>query len=195
MRWRTLTPTRGGLRRWLLASGSLSARLAAAGDRFSVQVLAQGRQPLTLDESRALGLGGRRIGYAREVLLRVDGQPMVFARSVTAHTASVGAWRSVRGLGSRPLADVLFKRSGISRAPLAYSPLTRQGPLQRHVASSWLAATGMALGHQALQARRSVFTRHGATLLVMEVFAAPANCWRWPEGSPQNNFKQRKQDV
>lgn len=192
MGWQTFTSTRGGLRRWLQASGSLSARLAATGERFSVQVLAQGRQPLTFDESRALGLGGRRIGYAREVLLRVDGQPMVFARSVTAHTASVGAWRSVRGLGSRPLADVLFKRLGISRAPLAYSLLTRQGPLQRHAAKSWLAATGVALGHQALPARRSVFTRHGAALLVMEVFAAPVSHWPWPGGAPLKNIKRRR---
>ena len=195
MGWQIFTPRRGGLRRWLQASGSLSARLAATGERFSVQVLAQGRQALSVDESRALGLAGRRSGYAREVLLRVDGQPMVFARSVTAHAASVGAWRSVRGLGSRPLADVLFKRSGISRAPLAYNQLQRQSRLQRHVASSWQAATGKPLVTQTLSARRSVFTRHGAALLVMEVFVAPASCWRWPGGAPQSNFKQRKQDV
>ena len=195
MGWQAYTPARGGLRHWLQASGSLSARLAATGQTFGVQVLAQGRQPLTPDESRALGLGGRRMGYAREVLLRVDGQALVFARSVTAHADSLGAWRSVRGLGSRPLADVLFKRAGILRAPLAYSQLQRQSRLQRHVASSWQAATGVALGHQALPARRSVFTRHGAVLLVMEVFAAPVSRWRWPEGVLQKNFKQRKQAV
>ena len=192
MGWQAFTPARGGVRRWLQASGSLSARLAATGETFSVQVLAQGRQPLTPDESHALGLGGRRMGYAREVVLRVDGQALVFARSVTAHADSVGAWRSVRGLGSRPLADVLFKRSGILRAPLAYSQLQRQSPLQRHVASSWLAATSFTLGHQALPARRSVFTRHGAALLVMEVFAAPASCWRWPAGEALKNIKRRR---
>lgn len=191
MAWQAFTPARGGLRRWLQASGSLSARLATTGQHFSVQVLAQGREPLTLDESCALGLGGQRIGYAREVVLCVDGQAMVFARSVTSHADSVGAWRSVRGLGSRPLADVLFKRAGISRAPLAYSQLKRQSPLQRHVASSWQTATGAALAHPALPARRSVFTRHGATLLVMEVFAAPAGDWRWPQAAPQKIFKQR----
>lgn len=192
MGWQAFTPARGGLRRWLQASGSLSARLAATGETFSVQVLAQGRQPLTPDESRALGLSGQRLGYAREVLLRVDGQPLVFARSVTAHADSVGAWRSVRGLGSRPLADVLFKRSGIARAPLAYSQLQRQSLLQRHVAKSWQTATGLTLGHQALPARRSVFTRHGAALLVMEVFAAPATHWSWPGGEPLKNIKRRR---
>ena len=192
MVWQTFTPARGGLRRWLRASGSLSARLAGTGQTFSVQVLAQGRQALSLDESRALGLNCRRVGYAREVMLRVDGQAMVFARSVTAHADSLGAWRSVRGLGSRPLADVLFKRSGILRAPLSYAQLQRQSQLQRHVASSWLAATGVALDHPALPARRSVFTRGRATLLVMEVFAAPPSCWPWPLAAPPKNFKSRK---
>jgi hypothetical protein len=126
MGWQAYTPARGGLRHWLQASGSLSARLAARGEAFGVQVLAQGRQPLTPDESRALGLGGRRMGYAREVVLRVDGQALVFGRSVTAHAASVGAWRSVRGLGGRPLANVLFRRLDILRAPLAFNRLQRK---------------------------------------------------------------------
>jgi chorismate lyase len=191
MGWQAFTPARGGVRRWLQASGSLSARLAATGKTFSVQVLAQGRQPLTADESRALGLGGRRVGYAREVVLRVDGHAMVFARSVTAHAASVGAWRAVRGLQSRPLADVLFRRSGIARAPLAYSQIKRQSALQRHVAKSWNMATGSGLTHQGLPARRSVFSRHGAALLVMEVFAAPARFWRWPAAGPLKYIKRR----
>ena len=191
MGWQAFTSARGGLRQWLQATGSLSARLAATGQTFSVQVLAQGRQPLNADEAHALGLAGQRIGYAREVLLRVDGRPLVFARSVTAHADSVGAWRSVRGLGSRPLADVLFKRPDIARAPLAYRQLQRQSPLQRHVARSWQLATGASLGQRALPARRSVFTRHGATLLVMEVFAAPASQWRWPGAASLKCLKRR----
>lgn len=189
--WTTFTPRRGNLRRWLQASGSLSARLAASGEIFSVQVLAQGRQALSTDEAKALGAGRQRIGYAREVLLRVDGRPMVFARSVTAHANSVGPWRSVRGLGARPLADVLFKRSGISRQALVFKQLGRQSPLQRHVAKSWEAATGVTLAAQALSARRSVFSRHGAALLVMEVFAADAGAWTWPSESTGKSSKRK----
>lgn len=180
MGWSRTTSRRGGLRRWLQASGSLSARLAATGNTFGVQVLAQGRQPLTPDEASALGLGARRIGYARDVVLRVDGKPMVFARSVTAHADSVGRWHSVRGLGSRPLADVLFKRSGITRQALSFAQFQRQSPSHRHVAKSWQSATGAPLAHTALAARRSVFRRHGAALLVMEVFAGSSPCWPWP---------------
>ncbi len=189
MGWQSFTPARGGLRRWLQASGSLSARLAATGQTFSVQVLSQGRQALTTDEARALGLCRQRVGYVREVMLRVDGQPLVFARSVTAHTDSLAIWRSVRGLGSRPLADLLFKRSGIMRAPLAYSQLARQSLLQRQVARSWRAATGVTLDHPSLPARRSVFSRRGAALLVMEVFAASTKCWRWPDAGSRKSVR------
>jgi chorismate--pyruvate lyase len=192
MVWNTFTPARGGVRRWLQATGSLSARLAATGQTFSVLVLRQGRQPLTVDEARALGLGAQRTGYVREVLLHVDGTPRVFARSVTAHGDSVGAWRSVRGLGSRPLADVLFRRSGITRQPLAFNQLKPQGPLRRHVARLWQAASDQPMSRTALPARRSVFTRHGAALLVMEVFAATTPHWRWPEDAGWSRLKRRR---
>lgn len=192
MAWQANTSARGGLRRWLQASGSLSARLATTGQSFSVQVLRQGRQPLARDEATALGLGAQRTGYAREVVLWVDNTPMVFARSVTAYRDSVGAWRSVRGLGSRPLADVLFRRTGILRQPLAFTRLMRQSPLQRDVARRWLAAGCRPDVPTALLARRSVFKRRGAGLLVMEVFAATASHWFWPEDASLNNSKRRR---
>lgn len=190
MAWKATPSARGGLRRWLQAQGSLSARLAATGEVFSVQVLAQGRQALSVDEACALGCGAQRAGYVREVLLRVDGKPMVFARSVTTHADSVGAWRAVRGLGSRPLADVLFRRAGITRQPLSFMQLKPQSPLQRQVVKAWQAATGTPIGWAALSARRSVFTRHGAALLVMEVFAASAPQWSWPADACSSRSKQ-----
>ena len=191
--WQANTSARGGLRRWLQASGSLSARLAATGQRFSVQVLRQGRLPLLRDEATALGLGAQRTGYAREVVLRVDDKPMVFARSVTAYRDSVGAWRSVRGLGSRPLADVLFRRLGITRQPLAFTRLKRQSPLQRDVAKHWQAVGCVSDVPGALSARRSIFMRHGAGLLVMEVFAATASHWSWPQDAGLNSSKRRRE--
>jgi chorismate--pyruvate lyase len=146
-----------------------------------VQVIDQGRRALTPDEAGALG-ARERTGYAREVILRVDGIPMVFARSVTTHTNSLGAWRSVRGLGSRPLADVLFKRKDISRQPLMFSQFKPCSPLHRNVSQAWLCATDVSLARRSLSARRSVFLFHGAPLLVMEVFAAPESAWRWSDG-------------
>ncbi|OIQ72722.1 chorismate pyruvate-lyase [mine drainage metagenome] len=85
----------------------------------------------------------------------------------------------MRGLGSRPLADVLFKRTGISRQPLAFGKLVRTSPVQRHAAAGWSRATGQSRRDAALPARRSVFVRRGCALLVMEVFAAPGPSWVW----------------
>ena len=198
MRWTDHNFARGGLRRWLQATGSLSARLAATGEVFSVQVIRQGRQPLTRSEAQALGLKSHGIGHAREVLLKVDGTPLVLARSVTTQPDSLGAWRAVRGLGSRPLADVLFRRSGITRQPLQYRQARPATPLRRQVGRAWQraqsagtamptalpAASGALLAlPRSLPARRSVFVRKGAPLLVMEVFIAPRAHWRWPDQS------------
>ncbi len=193
MVWATRNPARGGLRRWLQAAGSLSARLAATGQSFSVQVLDQGRQALSTDEAQALGAAHQRTGYVREVVLRVDGVPMVFARSVTMHANSLGVWRSVRGLGTRPLADVLFRRGGIRRAPLAFAKLPRSSRLQRHIENSWMTATGAARAHAPLVARRSVFVRRGAALLVMEVFAADVDQWVWPGAA--NGLAATRQSI
>ncbi len=182
--WTPRNFERGPLRHWLQATGSLSARLAASGEVFSVQVLRQGREALAADEAQALRMADRRIGYVREVLLRVDGVAMVFARSVTRHTDSLGAWRAVRGLGARPLADVLFTRSGITRQPLNYRQFAQHTAPHRRVVQHWQAAHTQP-GEprdlpRSLPARRSVFDRQGAHLLVMEVFIAPRTAWLAP---------------
>jgi chorismate--pyruvate lyase len=184
MQWVTRNMNRGDVRRWVGASGSLSARLAAEGQTFSVQVLDQGRQRLHPHEARALALPGLRPGYAREVVLRVDDVAVVFARSVTTHAQSLGPWRSIRGLGTRPLADVLFKRFGLERMPLEFAKLKPASQLRRYVAQACQHATGEAVAARTLTARRSVFTRCGAPLLVMEVFAAGRAPWCWPTVRP-----------
>ena len=180
MRWTIRNMHRGDVRRWVGVPGSLSAQLARAGQVFSVQVVDQGRQRLGLEEARALGLSGHKPGYVREVVLRVDDVAVVFARSVTAHAQSLGPWRAIRGLGTRPLADVLFKRMGMARTPLEFARLKPASPLRRHVAQAWQHATGEGAIARALPARRSVFMHGGVALLVMEVFAAGPVPWCWP---------------
>ncbi len=190
MRWTADNFARGALRRWLQAPGSLSARLAACGAHFSVQVLGQGRAPLTPDEACALGHAWQRVGYAREVLLHVDGQPRVLARSVTGMAASRGAWRAVRGLGTRPLADVLFKRLGIDRAPLSYGKLLPAQALRHAAQRRWVQALAQDLPRRALPARRSAFRRGAESLLVMEIFVAPD--WSWSPAARQAKTGHRR---
>ena len=159
------------LRQWLRAPGSLSRRLAGLGERFEVQTLRQG--PARLQRSEAADLathnGGR--SWVREVLLRVDGVPLVWARSVVPCTALRGPWRAVLGLGSRPLADLLFREPRVSRTPLRRARLARGGPLRRRLARQWQLATRSAPPHSMVWARSSVFRKHGLPLRVMEVFS------------------------
>ncbi|MBK9238653.1 MAG: chorismate lyase [Rhodoferax sp.] len=167
------------MRSWLAAPGSLSAHLRAVGGLFTVQVLDQGRRAMREHEARALSWARSRVAYVREVMLRVDGEPVVFARSVTPHAQSQGAWRAIRGLGARPLADLLFGRAGMARTTLEFARLPPGSPMRHHVAQHWRRAGGGAPMRRSLPARRSVFTRQGLRLLVMEVFAAQRNPWGW----------------
>lgn len=90
--------------------------------------------------------------------------PLVFAHSVVCNRHTRGAWRALRGLGSRPLAELLYVDARIMRLAMRYRLVTAHDALGRRVQR--------ALPQVAfpLWARRSVFRRHGKPLLVTEVF-------------------------
>lgn len=164
------------MRSWLLSDGSLSRRLAQAFGHFQVQVLRQGTAPATSEERRLLrrhARGHLRLPrcHVREVVLWGDGRPLVHARSVLPAVQARLAWRALRGLGQRPLADLLF---GPQAAPCVRLGAQRSTPLQARRLSARLQ-----WAHHPLWSRRSVFTRRGVPLLVTECFA-PAVCERAP---------------
>ncbi|MDT9001638.1 chorismate lyase [Paucibacter sp. APW11] len=158
------------MRDWLRAPGSLSRRLARLGQRFEVQVLRQEVTPLRAQERRALGMPRRGCTVVREVLLRVDGQPLVWARSALHQSALAGPWKALKGLGSRPLAHLLYDDPRISRSVLQPRRLARHGHTRRQMQRQWLVATGVPASAQMLWSRNSVFSRGGAQLRVMELF-------------------------
>lgn len=159
------------LQQWLHAPGSLSRRLATLGTRFEVQTLRQGAARLHRHEAADLGVGRHDRAWVREVLLRVDGEPLVWARSVAPRMSLAGPWRALLGLGSRPLADLLFMEPRVRRTPLAADRLRLAGPMRTRLARQWLAATGQPPPRGMLCSRSSVFRKHGAPLRVMEVFS------------------------
>jgi chorismate--pyruvate lyase len=162
--------TRDSLRDWLRAPGSLSRRLARLGERFEVQVLRQGVAPFRARERSALGLPARGLTLVREVILRVDGEPLVWARSALHQRATLGPWRALKGLGARPLGHLLYDDPRITRSELEPRRLNRHGHTRRHAARQWQAATGEAVSPQMLWSRNSVFSRSGVQLRVMELF-------------------------
>jgi chorismate lyase len=160
-------PVDRALRAWLRCGGSLSQQLLQAFGRFEVQLLRQGPGALRPDELKALRqANGRAVRtrrcHVREVVLWADGQPLVVARSVLPAVQAGLAWAALRGLGNRPLADLLFglRAARCDRLGCGHLP-----PLlaRRQVARLALVAAPCWF-------RRSVFTRRGVPLLVTECF-------------------------
>ncbi len=162
--WQPNLPAERRLRRWLSSGGSLTLRIRRGCAEFRVERLSQRAARPFRDEGPAVGVRAGRLCLVRDVLLYGDDRPLVFGHSITAIENAAGPWRSLRGLGNRPLAEALYNDPGIWRQPLSYRRLGAGHPLYRRVAATVgrLPAT--------LWARRSVFTREGAPLMVTEVF-------------------------
>ena len=160
---------RASLRAWLRAPGSLSARLARHG-RFAEQVLRQATAQVRAPERRALGTPRRGCTLVREVVLSVDGQALVWARSSLHKSALAGPWKALKGLGRRPLADLLYRDRRVRRSTLQPQRIAAHGPTRRHMARQWALATGQAAPRAMLWSRHSVFKRQGAQLRILELF-------------------------
>ncbi|MGF6768817.1 chorismate--pyruvate lyase [Paraburkholderia sp. GAS199] len=147
---------------WLTRGGSLTAHLRALG-AVAVRVTREAVAMPWSDEHAALGLAPRAPVWVREVVLSVDGVPFVAAHSVVPLAASAGVWQATRRLRTRPLAELLYSDSSVARSALVSRRLTARHALFR------LAARDMdGAPPHALLARRSVFERHGAPLMVTE---------------------------
>jgi chorismate--pyruvate lyase len=158
---------------WLTAGGSLTARLIAHSRAFRVQRLHQNTALCLADEARAIGMAGRGRGRVleREVLLRCDGNPVVFAHTVVPLSDSASDWPLFGGLGERSLGSTLFYDPLVRRGQLEFARLRAGHPLVRRA----LVAAGVpATPHPPIYyARRCLYRRHQGSLLVTEVFLPP----------------------
>lgn len=151
---------------WLTDRASLTAKLVVRSEQFRVQRLSQ-RQSLCLaDEYAVIGLARRQRVHERQVLLRCDGRPMVYAHTVLPLTATASEWPLFHSLGEKSLGTTLFNDPLVQRGTLAYARLRGNHPLIRRMQALALPLQDQ----QAWFARRSVFRRKGGCLLVTEVF-------------------------
>ncbi|MGH8779023.1 chorismate--pyruvate lyase family protein [Paraburkholderia sp.] len=161
---------------WLTRGGSLTAHLRTLGE-VAVRVTRETVAQPWADEHAALGVTARAPVWVREVVLAVDGVPFVAAHSIAPLAASVGVWQAMRRLRTRPLAELLYSDSGVARSSLVSRRLVARHPLYR------LAARAIDdTPPHALVARRSVFERGGAPLMVTECML-PALWRHLAEGS------------
>ena len=156
---------------WLTNTGSLTARLKQHCEVFSVQVLIEGNYPLSADEQAQLNLTESQ-GFVREVLLKLDGVPWVFARSVMPLSTVCGEDNALANLGNKPLGAVLFSQPDMQRSSIEVAKFEQNSPLQ-HVMQRFNTGTDMTLF-----GRRSCFLLSGKSLLVSEVFLPAASAYK-----------------
>jgi chorismate--pyruvate lyase len=126
---------------WLDDEQSLTAKLKQQFDDFSVNVLSQIQATPYSNENEVLNFEGQSV--IREVELLGNNQAVVFARSVIPITKDT---KDLLSIGSKPLGEVLFNDSSISRGSLQIT----------HTGNTW--------------GRRSTFTIGTTKLLVSEFF-------------------------
>lgn len=163
--WKRLAPSHASpWRAWLTWRGSLTSRIVARSKTFRVERLQQRPRFPNDDEYARLEQPPHRLALVREVILHADGKPVVLAHSIACYRDLSGAWRSLRGLGNRPLAEALFANPLVKREPLEFVRVDFRHPL-------WRRATKVfGPGLPPLWARRSRFRLKGRPLLVTEVF-------------------------
>ncbi len=156
---------------WLTNRDSLTARLMAHSKQFRVQRLFQGQSMCLRDEYAQIDLVRPQRVIEREVLLRCDEVPVVYAHTVLPRTATADEWPLFASLGNRSLGTTLFNDPLVHRGQLQFARLRLGHPLMRKIVALNLLSEVPSF----LYARRSVFTRHGAKLLVTEVFLPTMN--------------------
>lgn len=151
---------------WLTNRASLTARLIEHSSQFRVQRLYQGRAMCLQDEYAEIGLVKRQQVVEREVLLRCDDEAVVYAHTILPLFANAHDWPAFASLGNRSLGTTLFNDPLVQRGELHYARLAASHPLVKRIARLQLSPAKS----ENLLARRSVFIRRGAKLLVTEVF-------------------------
>jgi len=165
------------MRHWLTDPGSLTAKLIAHSTRFRVQRVFQQTDCCWADEAAQLGLPSAGKVHAREVLLRCDDIPAVFAHTVLPLDSTASQWPLFRTLGNKSLGSTLFGDPQVVRGAMQFARLHPNHPAMRR-AIELACNTQNCLQNQfdqtrfeqPLYARRSLFYRRGGVMLVTELF-------------------------
>lgn len=158
------------LRPWLTEGGSLTDRLKAHSQTFRVQCLHQRVARCLSDEAAVIGLHRPGRVWEREVLLRCDNTPVVFAHTVVPMSATAADWPLFSALGERSLGTTLFGDPQVRRGVLEFARLREEHPLARRAAAALGLENEAPSQERILYARRCLYRRRQGTLLVTEVF-------------------------
>ena len=144
-------------RSWLTERGSLTLRLRQQHPELAVRVLDEGTGHLLPDEALRLGLAPGSPAWVREVTLHADDLELVTARSVIPDWSPDNPWCEVQRLGTRALGEILFSDPELERSDFEF-----------RLGAGWRLPD--ASPARARLARRCLYHRHGAALLLTERF-------------------------
>ncbi|MFP8967639.1 chorismate--pyruvate lyase family protein [Pokkaliibacter sp. CJK22405] len=119
--WRPLTCPDRQLAPWLKKPGSLTSNLERQlQGRVRVEIIFEGWRLLSPDDCAYLGLSSRTFqrGWVRDVILWVNGQAVVRARTLIPRKTFLGSGRRLRRQGVKPLGHTLFRQAGVGRSPI-----------------------------------------------------------------------------
>jgi chorismate--pyruvate lyase len=102
--------------------------------------------------------------YMREVIIRSDDLPMIYAKTLLKKSDLEDAWSCLKSLGQQSLANILFKDPKIFRRSLSYRICKSSDALYLHLKSLNL------LHEDFVWLRQSEWEREGKMLLLVEVF-------------------------
>ncbi len=170
---------------WLCNRDSLTARLVARCQQFRVQRLSQHQSRCLADEFAEIGLSRPIKVHEREVLLRCDGVAMIYGHTVVPLSATASQWPLFHALGEKSLGSTLFNDPLVERGVLSYARLHASHPLMQRIKREV-----PDVNDNSLPARRSLFWRKGACLLVTEVFLPTISSLTLKEKAPLEVSRQ-----
>lgn len=151
---------------WLTERGSLTARLRETWGDVSVAVIEEGLATPLPHEADRLAMPHGVVAWVRCVWLRTPGRVRLYARTVIPQWGPLNPWAQVQQLGQQPLGELLFRTPGLQRSTFEWCG-----------DGHWPIPGG---GLAAAPARRCLFQRDGAPLLLTEAFLdlhdGPAPC-------------------
>lgn len=149
---------------WLTHRGSLTRLIQDRCEHFRVEPIFQALATTCIDELEVMNLRRQTRALVREVYLRCNETPVVFAHSIVRKEHLRGAWRGLSRLGNQSLGTMLFTNPLIQRTPLAFKKLKPHHPLFER------ACKRLQNRPSDLWARRSLFILQHQPILVTEVF-------------------------
>ena len=152
MTWLISPKVEGKELSWLTEEGSLTERLKKEFDDVKVEIVYEGVYELD------------KTFYTREVILKSNDIPRVFARTLVKEDDLLQAWSSLKNLGDQSLATILFNSVDIKKTSVIYKELFLDDSLFDRVSSI------SPIHKKSLWARKSSWEKQGANLDLIEIF-------------------------